>query len=95
MRMMTRAYGQARAKRIATRLSQLEAFDSLGEMAFFPASRPHELSGDKSGLVAVDIDEQFRMELAPDHDPVPAKPDGGLDWAQVTRIVVVRVGDYH
>ena len=33
--------------------------------------------------------------ISPGHDPRPEKEDGGLDWAQVTEIVVEEVIDYH
>lgn len=29
------------------------------------------------------------------HDPRPKLPDGGLDWQQVTKIVIEGIGDYH
>jgi len=36
-----------------------------------------------------------RLIFEPDHNPVPQKPDGGLDWTQVTRIRVIEITDYH
>lgn len=36
-----------------------------------------------------------RLVFEPDQDPVPKKEDGGLDWARVTAITVVEIGDYH
>ena len=31
----------------------------------------------------------------PAEDPIPRKPDGGLDWAKVKSIIVLEVVDYH
>jgi proteic killer suppression protein len=31
----------------------------------------------------------------PSHKPVPEKPDGGLDWKQVTAIKIIGIEDTH
>lgn len=31
----------------------------------------------------------------PAEDPIPRKPDGGLNWAKVKSIIVLEVVDYH
>jgi hypothetical protein len=36
-----------------------------------------------------------RLIFAPAHEPVPRKPDGGLDWTQVTAVCILDVEDYH
>lgn len=60
-----------------------------------PAARCHELSGGLDGQLAVDLVHPKRLVFRPDHDPVPTKPDGGLDWTRVTRVLVTEVVDYH
>ena len=37
----------------------------------------------------------YRLLFEPAHDPLPRKPDGGLDWAGVTAIRILGVEDYH
>ena len=59
------------------------------------ASR-HELTkGKRSGKLSVDLDHPYRLIFIPDHDPVPRRDDGGLDWSQVTTIKIVGVEDTH
>jgi len=44
---------------------------------------------------AVDLVHPRRLVVEPAHDPVPTKADGGLDWPEVKRIVIVEIVDYH
>ena len=55
----------------------------------------HELSGDYDGQHAIEVSGNFRLIFCPDHDDMPIKPDGGLDWSKVTRIMILEVRDYH
>jgi proteic killer suppression protein len=57
--------------------------------------RCHELKGDRGGQLSLDLDGPYRLIFRPGHDPIPAKGDGGLDWAQVTDIVMLEVVDTH
>jgi proteic killer suppression protein len=45
--------------------------------------------------LAVYLDGPWRLIFEPANDPVPKKPDGGLDWTQVTVIRILEVRDYH
>lgn len=36
-----------------------------------------------------------RLIFEPADDPVPRKPDGGLDWRLVTAVRILGVEDYH
>lgn len=57
--------------------------------------RCHELKADRQGQLAIELHGGKRLILAPNHDPVPCKPDGGLDWARVTCVTIIEVVDYH
>lgn len=80
------------AKKLRTRLADLQAVSNVLELL---AGRPHELTGDRKGQYAVDLDGGRRLVFEPDHKPVPSKLDGGIDWSRVTRIRIVYIGDYH
>jgi proteic killer suppression protein len=41
------------------------------------------------------LDHPYRLLFVPFHDPIPIKPDGGLNWAQVTVIEILGVEDTH
>ena len=88
-------YGPRMAKLIQQRLAELQAADTLEDMRHVPGARCHELTGNLDGCLAVDLVHPMRMVFKPDHDPVPCRDDGGLDWSQVTRLEVFAIGDYH
>jgi proteic killer suppression protein len=43
----------------------------------------------------LDVDHPYRLLFVPDHDPVPAKDDGGLDWTHVTAVRIIGIEDTH
>jgi len=95
---LERIHGTKRAKKIQLRLAEFRAVESL--MDFWPPKsgpgRCHELpQGKRSGQLSVDLDHPYRLIFIPDHNPVPKKEDGGLDWSKVTAIKVLSVEDTH
>jgi plasmid maintenance system killer protein len=92
-----KAHGSLRAKKIRLRLNELRATSSLYDLGP-PKSGPgrcHELTGERKGQLSVDLDHPYRLIFVPYHNPVPLKKDGGLDWKQVTAIMVVGIEDTH
>ena len=78
------------------RLDELDAAESLEVMRKFPQARCHELKGDRKGQLSVDLDQPYRLIFEPANEPIPRKPDGGLDWTKVNAIRILEVGvDYH
>jgi plasmid maintenance system killer protein len=92
---MRRKFGDRQAERLMQRLAELKGADCLEDMRYFPAVRCHELHQDREGQLAVDLIHPKRLIFKPDHDPIPLKDDGGLDWTLVTSILIIEVVDYH
>jgi len=76
-------------------LRELAAAETLDDMRHLPGARCHQLTADLKGRFAVDLVHPDRLVFSPDHDPVPEKDDGGLDWRGFTAICIDGVGDYH
>lgn len=93
-RTLQRRWGDVGATKIALRLQQLAAADTLEDMRQLPG-RCHELAGDRQGQLAIDLHHPFRLVLRPADDPPPLKADGGLDWSAVHRVTIDEVVDYH
>lgn len=91
-RELKRRYGSRGAK-IRQRLDEFAAAQTLEDTRRLRAARCHELKGDRAGSLAVDIGHPFRLVFRP-ADPVYTE-DGGLDWQQVTAIVIEAIVDYH
>jgi len=86
--------GSEGAKVLKKRLDQMRDVDSLEDLRFEPGHW-HELTGDRKGQLACNLRGLDRLVFTPANDPRPAKPDGGLDWSEVTAIVNLEIVDYH
>lgn len=84
--------GPTGARKLQTRLFELESVTRVADLTM---GRPHELTGDRAGCYALDLAGGWRLVFAPDHDPVPTRPDGGTDWTHVTIVCIQYIGDYH
>src|SRR5579859_3679863 len=86
-RELQRAFGAATANKVMARLLDLRAAPSLDDMRHLPG-HCHELEGDRKGQLGVDVGNGRRIVLEIGHNPMPRKPDGGLDWNAVHAVVV-------
>ena len=84
--------GGASARKLKVRLVALEAAARVTDLV---AGNPHPLKGDRLGEFALDLAGGWRLVFAPAHDPCPTRPDGGIEWSQVTIICIEYIGDYH
>lgn len=94
LQQLQRRWGQHAGKKIALRLQQLAAAPTLADMRQLPG-RCHELTGDRIGLLAVDVQQPYRLIFRPTANPPPTKEDGGLDWDAVESVTITEVVDYH
>jgi proteic killer suppression protein len=94
---MAKTHGPRRSKLLQVIMTQLRAAPNLGIFAppYSPPNRCHELKGNKKGQLSVDLDHPYRLLFKPINDPVPMRPEGGLDWHQVTAIEIKGVEDTH
>ena len=93
---MRKKWGPQIARKLQQRLWELSsAAETLADLAHLPGARCHELKGDRSGQLSVDLVHPHRLILTPDHHPTPVKPDGGLDRTKVTKVLVLEVCDPH
>lgn len=83
------------AKALSARLKLLAATPTLAEVPSTPPDRCHQLHADRDEQFAVDLVQPYRLVFVPDHDPIPRLPDGGIDRAAVTAILVLDILDYH
>lgn len=90
-----RSYGTDNGRRICQRLVDLMAAENLETLRFLPQLRAHELTADRAGQISVDVKHPYRLLILPDHDEMPRKPDGGLDWKRVTKVKILEIKDTH
>lgn len=90
-----RKYGPDNGQRVLRKLSQIAAADCLLDLSKLPATRLHELTNNRQGQLSLDIKHPLRLIITPNHEELPQKPDGGLDWAHVTAVIVKEIVDTH
>ncbi|MGK7945727.1 MAG: type II toxin-antitoxin system RelE/ParE family toxin [Microcystaceae cyanobacterium] len=84
--------GKPCTRKLKSRLADLNAAKSVKDLV---AGRPHPLKGDGEGLFALDLAGGKRLVFEPSDDPPPLKEDLSINWAKVTAIRIVFIGDYH
>jgi plasmid maintenance system killer protein len=94
-RLMVKKHGNQRARLLKQRLAELRAANKLEDLRNLPQARCHELKHDRKGQLSVDLDGPYRLLFQPENNPIPKKPDGGLDWAGVTEVMILGVEDTH
>jgi toxin HigB-1 len=88
----TKQFGSQVAAKLQSRLAELFAATTVIELA---AGRPHPLQGDRAGSFALDLHGGLRLIFKPTVEPPIKKPDGSIDWAQVSKVTITEVVDYH
>ena len=91
---MVRELGPEMARRLGTRLHEIEAAASLAELRLLPQVRAHELTGNRADQVSLDLVHPQRLIIRP-VDPCPRTPEGGLDWDETIAIEVLEIADTH
>ena len=94
-KLAVRRLGPRRARLLRRRLDELKAMAVLDDMRHLPAPRCHELRGNLSGKLSVDLGHPYRLIFEPANEPLPTKADGGLDWSRVTAIRLLGIEDTH
>ena len=93
-RLLEKEHGRKRAKRIRQRLDTLHAVEVLEDMKGLPG-RCHELRHNHSGQFSLDLDHPYRLIFEPADEPIPTRPDGGIDWTKVTAVMILGVVNTH
>lgn len=89
---MKKKLGAKAASALKSRLSDIEAAECMADVK---RGRPHALRGNFQGCLGLTLSGGTRLVLEPADQPPPTKNDGGVDWANVTSVRIVFIGDYH
>ena len=96
-RLLLRRHGDRRAVKLKTRLGVFREAKVLADLGppYAGPHRCHELKGDRAGQLSVDLDHPYRLIFLPNHDPIPLREEGGLDWSRITAIKILGIEDTH
>lgn len=93
-RKLVRSVGKLRAEKIKVRLAQLRFANTLDELIDLPGNY-HELTNNRKGQWACDLDQPYRMIFKPHESPIPKKENGQYLWIEIKAVEVIEVVNYH
>lgn len=93
-RLAQRKLGARRAKLYKQRLDELSAAETLEHTRHLPG-KYHELTGDRKGQWACNLDQPYRLIFEPHEAPIPKNDAGQYIWAQIRGVEITEIADYH
>ena len=91
---MLKELGKIRSIVLRRRLTQLEVAGTLEDVRNLPGNY-HELTGNRKGQWACDLDQPYRLIFTPQERPIPTDEAGKYIWLQILGIEVIEIVDYH
>ena len=93
-RIMVKEFGKRRAEKIRDRLAQLKFAKTLEDVRYLPGNY-HELTGNRKGQWACDLDQPYRLVFEPQEDPIPTNEHGQFIWFKIVGIEIIEMVNYH
>jgi proteic killer suppression protein len=87
-RKMLKELGKVRATILRRRLTQLEDVRNL-------PGNYHELTSNRKGQWACDLDQPYRLIFTPHENPIPSNEHGQYIWLEITGVEVIEIINYH
>jgi proteic killer suppression protein len=91
---MFRKMGKIRAEKLRLRLNQLAFADTLEDVRYLPGNY-HELTGDRKGQWACDLDQPFRLIFTPQESSALSNVYGQNSWLMIKGVHIIEIVDYH
>ena len=86
--------GQQRAKLYNIRLGDLTKAETLEDVRNLPGNY-HELTKNRKGQWACDLDQPYRLIFEPQENPVPTDISGKYIWFKIKGVEIIEITDYH
>lgn len=86
--------GARRAKLFSTRILDLSDANSLEDLRTFPGHY-HELTGNRKGQWACDLDQPYRLIFEPHEKPIPTDENGKYIWLEIKSVEINEITNYH
>lgn len=93
-RFSVRRLGKRRSDLYLQRVSDLLAAETLEDVRYLPG-RYHELTGDRKGQWACDLDQPYRLVFEPHEDPIPTNENGQYVWLEIKGVELISIDNYH
>ncbi len=93
-RKLQREFGKIRADKIKQRLNQLRISATLEDVRYLPGNY-HELSNNRKGQWACDLDNPYRLVFTPHERPIPINEHGQSIWTEIEGVEIIEIVNYH
>ena len=93
-RQIVRVLGKLRAEKLRDRLIQLQDAATLEDVRYLPGNY-HELTGNRKGQWACDLDQPYRLVFEPQEKPIPVNEHGQYIWLKIIGIEIIEIVNYH
>lgn len=93
-RLLKREFGSIRAEKIKQRLTQLKYAITLEDVRNMPGNF-HELTNERKGQWACDLDQPYRLIYTPQENPIPVNDNGQYIWSRIQGVEVIEIINYH
>ena len=94
-KLLRREFGESGRKKIRQRLDEFDAAENLAVIGRLPGPHCEQLKASRAGELSVRAHDGKRIIFRSINEPIPLKPDGGLNWIAVTAILIISIEDYH
>ncbi len=86
--------GKRRAELFLRRLDDLQVAETLEDVRYLPGNY-HELTQNRKGQWACDLDQPYRLIFEPLEKPIPTGEDGKYIWVKILGVEIVEITNYH
>lgn len=93
-RFALKEFGKMRFDLFKKRLTALYVAENLEELRHVPG-RWHELSGNRKGQWACDLDQPYRLIFEPQKRPIPTDNAGKFIWIEIKAVEIIEITNYH
>ena len=93
-RLCQKEMGKQRSDLFLRRISELSAATVLEDVRYLPGHY-HELSGDRKGQWACDLDQPYRLIFVPHENPIPEDEHHRYLWMEIQGVEIIEIVNYH
>ena len=93
-RKMIKELGKIRAEKLNIRLTQMQDAVTFEDLRYLSGNY-HELTGDRKGQWACDLDQPYRLIFKPHEDPIPINKYVQYIWLEIMGVEIIEIVDYH
>lgn len=93
-RFAIRELGKLRFEIFKRRMAALYVAENMEELKHVPGHW-HELTGNRKGQWACDLDQPYRLIFEPQERPIPTDKQGKCIWVEIKAVEIIEITNYH